>query len=78
MDRIEERNLRVCNLCEAVLGQPGVFMSESLYHMLIGCPNVKMKALRKKLKDDLGVLCASNDGRCQLPIPELISRQRGL
>ena len=31
---------------------PGVLMSESLYHnMLIGFPNVRMEALREKLKD---------------------------
>ena len=34
-----ERNLRACYLCEAVLGQHGVFIPESLYSvlMLIGC-----------------------------------------
>ena len=46
-------------LCDAVHGQDGVFMPESLYHMLISCPHVRMEALRVKLKVDLGALLFS-------------------
>ena len=70
-ERIEERNLRACYLCEAVQGQHGVYMPESSHHMLIMCPNVKMVALRVKLKADLLLLCATEDGLREHPIPEL-------
>ena len=33
--RMEDRILRECYLCEAIFGQPGVYESESLYHMLM-------------------------------------------
>ena len=59
IDRIDERNRRACYLCESVQGQHGIFMVESLHHMLITCPNVGMEALRVKLKADLGMLGAT-------------------
>ena len=71
VERIEERNLRACYLCEAVQGQHGVYMPESLHHMLIMCPNAKMVAIRVKLKADLLSLCATEDGLREHPIPEL-------
>ena len=39
--------------------------------MLIMCPNVKMVALRLKLKADLLSLCATEDGLREHPIPGL-------
>ena len=39
--------------------------------MLIMCPNVKMEALRVKLKADLHLLCATEDGLRERPLPEL-------
>ena len=72
VERIEERNLRACYMSEAVQGQHGVYMPESLHHMLIMCPNVKMEALRVKLKADLQfLLCATEDGLRERPLPEL-------
>ena len=68
---IEERNLRACYLCEAIQGQHGVYMPESLHHMLITCPNERMVALRTKLKADLLSLCATEDGLQEHPMPEL-------
>ena len=64
VERIDERNLRACYLCEAVRqGQHGVYIPESLHHMLIMCPNVKMEALRVKLKADLLFTALRNRGR---------------
>ena len=71
MDRIDNSNLWACYLCEAVQGQEGVFMPESLYHMLISCPNVRMEVLRVKLKEDFGALCATENGLRDRPIPAL-------
>ena len=71
IDRIDERNRRACYLCEAVQGQHGIFMVESLHHMLITCPNVGMEALRVKLKADLGMLGATEDGLRDHPMPEM-------
>ena len=75
MDRVDERNLRACYLCEAVQGQNRVFMTESLHHMLITCPNVRMEALRVKLKDDLSLLCATEDGLHERPLPVTVWSQ---
>ena len=47
------------------------YMPESLHHMLIMCPNVKMEALRVKLKADLLLLCATEDGLRERPLPGL-------
>jgi len=69
VDRIDDSNARACYLCDAVHGQDGVFMPESLHHMLIGCPHMGMVALRLKLKVDLGTLCAAEDGLRDRPIP---------
>ena len=71
VDRIDNSNARACYLCDAVDGQDGVFMPESLYHMLVSCPHVGMEALRAKLKVDLGTLCAADDGLRDCPLPDL-------
>ena len=42
--RIQDRRLRACYLCDAIYGEPGIFESESLYHMLIECPHEALKA----------------------------------
>ena len=36
-DKIADRVLLTCYLCGEINGQPGVFESESLYHMLVEC-----------------------------------------
>jgi hypothetical protein len=54
---VKDRTLRACYLCEEILGQPGVFESESLYHMFIVCPHSSMRDLRARLEDDVKNLC---------------------
>ena len=54
---VKDRTLRACYLCEEILGQPGVFESESLYHMLMDCPHASMRDLRTRLRDDVTNLC---------------------
>ena len=49
-ERIQDRNLRACYLCDEIHGQPGMFESESLYHMLIECPNPVLQEWRSDLK----------------------------
>ena len=71
VDRIDGSNRRACYLCEEVNGQEGIFMPESLYHMLISCPNGRMEALRMKFKGGLQALCAIEDGLRDHPVPEL-------
>ncbi len=71
VDRINDSNSRACYLCDAVNGQDGVFMPESLHHMLVSCPHGKMEALRVKLKVDLGTLCAAEVGLHNHPMPIL-------
>jgi hypothetical protein len=46
-------------------------MPESLYHMLISCPHLRMEALWVKLKLDLGELCVAEDGLRDRPMPVL-------
>ena len=57
--RVENRTLRTCYLCEAIFGQPGVFESESLYHMLMVCPHhhASMLNARERLKNDVKNKC---------------------
>ena len=49
-ERIQDRNLRACYLCDAIHGQPGIFESDSLYHMLMECPNPVLQEWRSDLK----------------------------
>ena len=46
---VEDRTRRACYLCDEILGQPGVFRSESLFHMLMECPHASMLDLRVRL-----------------------------
>ena len=55
--RVQDRTLRACYLCEVIFGQPSVFESESLYHMLMVCPHASMLNVRERLKTDLKNLC---------------------
>ena len=57
---VKDRTLRACYLCKPIMGQPGVFHSESLYHMLVSCPHENMFELRSRLIDDVKNLCQSN------------------
>ena len=49
-ERIEDKRLRACYLCDAIYGQPGIFESESLYHMLIECPHQMLRTWRNDLR----------------------------
>ena len=49
-ERIQDKSLRACYLCDAIHGQPGIFESESLYHMLIEGPNPVLRTWRSDLK----------------------------
>ena len=51
IDSVKNRTLRACYLCEEIYGQPGVFESESLYHMLMSCQHASMRDLRTRLRD---------------------------
>ena len=66
--KIKDRTLRACYLCDELLGRPGVFESESLYHMLMNCPHVSMKELRECLENDVKNLCQM-DVDYELPEP---------
>ena len=46
----------------AIHGQPGVFKSESLYHMLMVCPHASMLNARERLKADVKNLCQMDSG----------------
>ena len=60
--RVDDKTLRACYLCEAIYGQPCVFESESLYHMLMVCPHESMSSARKSLKTDVENLCQLEAG----------------
>ena len=49
-ERIHDRWLRACYLCDAIHGQSGIFESESLYHMLMECPHEALKDWRRDLR----------------------------
>ena len=70
---VKDRTLRACYLCEEILGQPGVFESESLYHMLMLCPHASMRDLRTRLRDDVENLCQM-DVDHQSPEPPELAR----
>ena len=59
---LKDRTLRACYLCEAIFGHPGVFESESLYHLLMVCPHVSMSTAREHLKSDTGDSVMSDHG----------------
>ena len=43
IEKVGKKILRSCYLCGEINTQPGVFESESLYHMLNVCPNNSMR-----------------------------------
>ena len=47
---IDDRARSACYLCNEINGQPGVFESESLYHMLMDCPHQSVAVCRDLLK----------------------------
>ena len=51
MDKIANRVLRACYLCGEINGQPDVFESESLYHMLVECQHPNMALCRERLPE---------------------------
>ena len=64
---VEDRTRRACYLCDEILGQPGVFRSESLFHMLMECPHASMLNLRVRLRDDVKEQCL--DAHSEYPEP---------
>ena len=64
-DRIDNIALRACYLCDEINGQPGVFESESLYHMLVQCPHPSMVFCRERLKHDVVELSSSGESILQ-------------
>ena len=66
-DKIADRALRACYLCGEINGQPGVFKSESLYHMLVECPHPSMTLCRGRLKHDVFELSRSDEAVLQSP-----------
>ena len=60
--RVEDKTLRARYLCKAIFGQPGVFESELLYHMLMVCPHVSMFTARERLKTGVENLCQVEAG----------------
>ena len=66
-NKIADRALRACYLCGEINGQPGVFESESLYHMLVECPHPSMALCRGRLKHDVFELSRSEEAVLQSP-----------
>ena len=66
-DKIADRALRACYLCGEINGQPNVFESESLYHMLLECPHESMHLCRKRFKQDVFLLSRSEEAALQSP-----------
>ena len=71
--RVKKKLLRSCYLCGEINAQPGVYESESLYHMLNVCPHGSMRMLRTRLRDDVKNLCQMNVDPCSPAPPELLT-----
>ena len=67
--RLDDRARRACNLCDEIYGQPGVFESESLYHMLMECPHQNMVVCRDLLRQRVIELSMSKEAMLQSPEP---------
>ena len=65
--KIADRTLRACYLCGEINGQPGVFESESLYHMLLECPHESMVRCRVSFKQKVLQLSRSEEAVQQSP-----------
>ena len=59
--------LRACYLCGEINGQPDVFESESLYHMLLECPHESMVRCRIRFKQNVLQLSRSEEAVLQSP-----------
>jgi len=71
--RVNKKLLRSCYLCGEINAQPGVYESESLYHMLNVCPHGSMRMLRTRLRDDVKNLCQMDADPCSPAPPELLT-----
>ena len=67
--RLDDRARRACYLCDEINGQPGVFESESLYHMLMECPHQSMVVCRDLLRQRVIELSMSDEAMLQSPEP---------
>ena len=65
--RVYDRARRACYLCDENNGQPGVFESESLYHMLMECPHQSMVVCRDLLRQRVIELSMSEEAMLQSP-----------
>ena len=59
--KIFDRTLRACYLCGEINGQPGMFESESLYHMLLECPHESMVRCRVHFEQKVRQLSRSEE-----------------
>ena len=64
-ERIHDRWLRACYLCDAIYGQPGIFESKSLCHMLIECPHPALRGWRRDLEKAVVDLSRLEETRLQ-------------
>jgi len=65
--KIVDRTLRACYLCGEINGQPGMFESESLYHMLLECPHESMVRCRVRFEQKVRQLSRSEEAVQQSP-----------
>ena len=65
--KIADRALRACYLCGEINGQPGMFESESLYHMMLECPHPSMDLCRVRFQQDVVALSGSDEAMLQSP-----------
>ena len=65
--KIADRTLRACYLCGEINGQPGMFESESLYHMLLECPHKSMVRCRVRFEQKVRLLSRSEEAVQQSP-----------
>ena len=65
--KIADRTLRACYLCGEINGQPGIFESESLYHMLLECPHKSMVRCRVLFEQKVRQLSRSEEAVQQSP-----------
>ena len=59
--KIADITLRACYLSDEINGQPGMFESESLYHMLLECPHESMVRCRVRFEQKVRQLSRSEE-----------------